>query len=65
MASAMIHASKHAYRIFVMPYNGQCLYGTKVCGLDAMGKENLITPCINGTDHNTSVSMGNKRNCVS
>ena len=36
----MTYASEHAYRIFVMPYNGQCLYGTKVCGLDAMGKEN-------------------------
>ena len=54
MASAMIHASEHAYWIFVMPYNGSCFVWDKGMLMGRYGEETYtqyIKKCFsNGTE---------------
>ena len=42
MASALIHASEHAFRLFGMQYNGQWIYGRQVWERNASGVSNRI-----------------------
>ena len=51
--------SEHAYRLFVMPYNGQCFVCDKGMWMGRYGEGKVFTPCLSGNEHNTEVSTGN------